>query len=87
MAGKTTIQIRIDEDLKKQVSKILNRVQLSMSGAIKMFLGQIANQGRIPLEYLEFNEETKRAMDEVDRDEDMLEFDTVEELFKELDRR
>ena len=61
-------------------------MQLSTSGAIKMFLGQIVNQGRIPLEYLEFNEETKRAMDEVDRDEGMMEFDTVEELFEELDR-
>lgn len=82
----TTIQIRVDEDLKKQVSKILSRMQLTMSGAIKMFLGQIANQGRIPLQYLEFNEETKKAMDEVDRDENMMEFDTVEELMEELDR-
>ena len=87
MAGKsTTIQIRVDEDLKKQVNKILGRVQISMSGAIKMFLGQIANQGRIPLQYLEFNEETKKAMDEVDRDEGMMEFDTVEELMEELNR-
>lgn len=86
MAGKTTIQIRVDENLKKQVNKILSRVQISMSGAIKMFLGQIVNQGRIPLQYLEFNEETKKAMDQVDRDEDMMEFDTVEELMEELDR-
>jgi DNA-damage-inducible protein J len=87
MAGKTTtIQVRVDEELKKQVSKVLGRMQITMSGAIKMFLGQIANQNRIPLQYLEFNEETIRAMDEVDRDEDMMEFDTVEELFEELDR-
>lgn len=82
----TTIQIRVDEDLKKRVSKILSGMQISMSGAIKMFLGQIDNQGRIPLEYLEFNDETKKAMDEVDRDENMMEFDTVEELMEELDR-
>lgn len=85
MASKTTtIQIRVDEDLKKEVSKILNRVQLTMSGAIKMFLGQIVNQGRIPLEYLEFNEETKQAMREVDEDIDMVEFADADEMFKEL---
>ncbi len=82
----TTIQIRVDEDLKKQASKILGRMQFSMSGAIKMFLGQIVNQGRIPLEYIEFNDETIKAMDEADRDENMMEFDTVEELMEELDR-
>ncbi|MHC4553235.1 MAG: type II toxin-antitoxin system RelB/DinJ family antitoxin [Planctomycetota bacterium] len=82
----TTIQVRVDEDLKKQASKILNRMQFSMSGAIKMFLGQIVNQGRIPLEYIEFNEETIKAMDEADRDENMMEFDTVEELMEELNR-
>ncbi len=87
MAGKTTtIQIRVDEDLKKRVSKILSRMQISMSGAIKMFLGQIDNQGRIPLEYLEFNEETKRIMDEVDAGIGLHEAKSVEELFEELER-
>lgn len=86
MAGKTTtIQVRVDEDLKKKVSKILGRMQLSMSGAIKMFLGQIANQGRIPLEYLEPNEELKKRMDEVDAGIGLHEVSSVEELFKELD--
>ncbi|MEN8127147.1 MAG: type II toxin-antitoxin system RelB/DinJ family antitoxin [Planctomycetota bacterium] len=86
MASKTTIQIRVDEDLKKQVVKILGRMHISMSGAIKMFLGQIVNQGRIPLEYLEFNEETKRVMDEVDAGIGLHEVNSVEELFEELDR-
>ena len=87
MAGKTTtIQIRVDEDLKKKVSKILGRMQFTMSGAIKLFLGQIANQGRIPLEYLEFNEETQRIMDEVDAGIGLHEANSVEELFEELDR-
>ncbi len=82
----TTIQVRIDEDLKKQAGKILGRMHMTMSQAIKMFLGQVVNQGRMPLEFFVPNEETQRAMDEVDRDKDMMEFDTVEELFKELDR-
>lgn len=82
----TTIQIRVDEDLKKQASKILKRMQFSMSGAIKMFLGQIVNQGRIPLEYLEFNEETIKAMDEADRDEGLIEYSSAEEFLEDLNR-
>ncbi|MBC8379352.1 MAG: type II toxin-antitoxin system RelB/DinJ family antitoxin [Planctomycetes bacterium] len=82
----TTIQIRVDEDLKKKAVKILSGMHISMSGAIKMFLGQVANQGRIPLEYLEFNEETKKVMDEVDAGIGLNEVNSVEELFEELDR-
>jgi DNA-damage-inducible protein J len=86
MAGKTTIQIRVDEDLKKQVSKVVGRVHMSMSQVIKMALRYIANQDRIPLEYLEFNEETKRIMDEVDAGIGLHEVNSVEELFEELER-
>ena len=82
----TTIQVRVDEELKKNAAAVLNRMQISMSQGIKMFLAQVVNQGRMPLDLFVPNEETKRAMDEVDRDEDMMEFETVEELMEELDR-
>jgi len=88
MASKsTTIQIRVDADLKKQAAKVLGQMQITMSQAIKMFLGQIVNQKRIPLEYLELNEETKKIMAEVDAGIGLHEVSSVEELFKELDRR
>lgn len=81
----TTIQIRVDEDLKRQASKVLGQLHITMSEAIKMFLGQIAHRKRLPLDVFVPNEETQRAMDEVDQGKDMLEFSTVEELMKELD--
>ena len=86
MANKTTtIQIRVDEDLKKQAVKVLGQMHITMSEAIKMFLGQIVHRKRLPLDVFVPNEETLRAMDEVNRDENMLEFASVEELMKELD--
>lgn len=86
MANKTTtIQIRVDEDLKRQATKVLDRMHITMSQAIKMFLGQIANQKRIPLEYLELNEETKQIMAEVDAGIGLHEVSSIEELMKELD--
>jgi addiction module RelB/DinJ family antitoxin len=86
MASKTTtIQIRINEDLKKKVIKVLGQMDITMSQAIKMFLGQIANQKRIPLEYLELNEETRKIMAEADAGIGLHEVSSVEELMKELD--
>lgn len=86
MASKTTtIQIRVNEDLKKKVVKVLGQMDITMSQAIKMFLGQIANQKRIPLEYLELNEETRKIMAEADAGIGLHEVSSVEELMKELD--
>lgn len=82
----TTIQIRVDEELKKNAAAILGRMHISMSQAIKMFLGQVVNQEKMPLELFVPNEETKRIMDEVDAGIGLHEVDTVEELFEELDR-
>ena len=87
MASKaTTIQIRIDEDLKKNAVEALSQMHISMSQAVKMFLGQIVNQGRIPLDLFTPNEETLKRMAEADAGIGMHEASSVEELLKELDR-
>ena len=86
MAGKTTIQIRVDEDLKKQAVKVFEKMHMTLSQAIKLFLGQAVSQEGIGIEFRKPSKELQKRMDEVERDEDMMEFDTVEELFKELDR-
>jgi len=87
MASKTTtIQIRIDQDLKNKAVKVLGQMHINMSEAIKMFLGQVVHRKCIPLDLFIPNEETKRAMDEVDRGEGLHEVSSIEELFKELER-
>lgn len=60
MAGKTTIQIRVDEDLKKQAEAVFNRMDISMSQAIRMFLRYVVETGRVPFGYVVPNEETKK---------------------------
>lgn len=87
MAQKTTIQIRVDEDLKKQAVKVFEKMHMSLSQAIKLFLGQAVSQDGIGIEFRTPSKKLQERMDAVDRDEDMMEFDTVEELFEELDRR
>ncbi|MBL7215973.1 MAG: type II toxin-antitoxin system RelB/DinJ family antitoxin [Phycisphaerae bacterium] len=82
----TTIQIRVDKDLKEKAAEVFGKMHMTMSQAIKLFLGQAVSQGGIGIEFRTPSKKLQEAMDQVDRDEDMMEFDTVEELFKELNR-
>lgn len=87
MASKTTtIQIRVDEELKSQAKAVLAKMHITMSQAIKMFLGQVVNDKRLPLDLFVPNEETQRIIDEVDAGIGLHEVSSVEELFEELDR-
>lgn len=44
----TTINIRIDADIKHKATITLNKLGLDMSSAIKMFLTQVIHQKEIP---------------------------------------
>lgn len=46
------IQIRIEEDVKKNVDDVLKREGLSTQQAVKMFLTQVANTGESPFDGL-----------------------------------
>lgn len=44
----TTLNIRIDEKLKKQASKTLDELGFDMSSAIKVFLTQVVKEQALP---------------------------------------
>ena len=46
----TTVQIRIDEKTKRDAKKVLDRLGIDMSGAMKLYLRQIALRKRIPMD-------------------------------------
>lgn len=46
----TTLNIRIDEKLKKQASKTLESLGFDMSGAIKVFLTQVVQEQALPFQ-------------------------------------
>lgn len=87
MGKSTTIQIRVDEDLKKEAVAVFRKMHMTLSQAIKLFLGQAVSQDGIGIELRTPSKKLQERMDAVERDEDMMEFDTVEELFEDLDRR
>ncbi len=80
----TTIQVRVDEKLKNEANKVLAQLHINMSQAIKMFLSQIVHRDGIPISLRVPNALTQKVMDEVDREEGLIEVSNFKELMEEL---
>ncbi len=50
MANTINVNIRLDEDLKKQTEKLLADMGLNMTTAVNIFLRQVLRTGGIPFE-------------------------------------
>ena len=48
----TTVQARIDEAIRDEASKVLDRWGLSVSDAVRILLTRTAREGRLPIELL-----------------------------------
>ena len=48
MATTTTVNIRIDSDVKAQMEKVCKEIGISMSAAFKIFARKVAREHRIP---------------------------------------
>jgi len=84
----TTLNIRIDADLKKQSEEIFNELGLNMSTALTVFLRQTVRSKGIPFEMrLNIpNEETLAAIQDVNLGRNMSrQFHSVKELMDDLD--
>jgi DNA-damage-inducible protein J len=84
----TNLNIRIDEDLKKQAESIFNELGLNMSTALTVFLRQTVRYKGIPFEMrLETpNAETLTAIEDVRLKRNLKgPFGSVRELMEDLD--
>lgn len=50
MSKDTPIQVRVDSNLKKDAENIFNSMGLKMSDAVRMFLAQSVNEGKLPFQ-------------------------------------
>ncbi len=64
MAKTATIQTRVDPEVKRNAQNILNRLNISMSEAISMYLSQINLHKGIPFEVKIPNSLTARTLKE-----------------------
>lgn len=87
--AQTSINIRMDEDLKRQFDMLCNDMGMSMTTAMTIFAKKMVRENKIPFEITgsKPNSETLEAIAEMD---DMIckgtgqEFHSVAELFEDL---
>jgi len=84
MNKSTTIQARIDPNIKNKAQKILNKLNISMSEAITIFLTQVSLTKGIPFEIKIPNELTEETLRKSENGEELHEASDVNQLFKEL---
>ncbi len=84
-----TVQARIDEQVRDEASKVLERWGLSLSDAVRILLTRTAREGRLPIELLstsaEHDEWFRRQVSLALNDAEEVEEDAVEREF--ADRR
>lgn len=90
MAKTSSIHIRVEPNVKKQVEKILNTLGMTSTEAINIYLRQIILNSGIPFEIKtpQFSDEMLEAISEAEEmekhPEESKTFETVEELMKDL---
>ncbi|UNC93205.1 type II toxin-antitoxin system RelB/DinJ family antitoxin [Candidatus Contubernalis alkaliaceticus] len=87
MAKTTNLNIRVDEELKRQAEAIFSELGLNMSTAMNMFLRYSVRYGGIPfdLRIEKPNAETMAAIDDVNNNRNMSKsFDSVDALMEDL---
>jgi DNA-damage-inducible protein J len=80
--GKTAfIKARIEPKLKTQARRVLAKVGLSTSDAIRMFMRQVVLQKDLPVEVRMPNAESRRAIAEVEAGRGLTFHQTTQEVF------
>ena len=89
MAKTDTLHIRIEPKVKQQAEETLKDLGLSITEAINVFLNQVILNNGIPFEIKKptYNKETLQAMEDTKSNKNLSKtFDSVDEMFKELDK-
>lgn len=84
MNKSATIQTRIDPAVKNKAQKIFNKLNISMSEAINIFLTQVSLHKGIPFEIKIPNELTKETLLKSENGEELNTVDNRKRLIEEL---
>jgi DNA-damage-inducible protein J len=87
MAKTDVVRARIDVHVKEEATIVLEKMGLTPSDAIRMFLTSVANKKELPfhpMDFFEPNTETIAAIEELERGENVTTCETVEELMERL---
>lgn len=84
------VQIRIDENLKKQATELFSQLGIDMSSAINIFLKQCVMRGGLPFEVVipQYKPEVIEAMEEakrISKDPNAKRYTSFSEALEDLD--
>ncbi len=85
--AQTNVNIRMDEQTKKEFNAFCNEIGISVSSAFNIFAKTVVREHRIPFEITTDvpNSDTKAAIEKADKGEDVFgPFNTVDELMESL---
>lgn len=85
MARTSTIQARIDPDIKAKAQKIFNALNISMSEAISIYLTQVTLHRGIPFEIKIPNKITASTLLKSEEGKELKEVENIAQLFEELE--
>lgn len=85
MSKTAVISTRVDPELKRNAEAVFQQLGLSTTQAITLFLHQVELQQGLPFQVKVPNAETRAAIEESRRGENLESFDTKEDFYKELD--
>jgi DNA-damage-inducible protein J len=78
----TVVRARVNSDVKHKVESVLNRLGLTMSEAISLYLSQIQLEGGIPFAVKIPNQVTLKTFAETDQSKNVKKAKSVREIFQ-----
>ena len=78
------IRVRTQPKLKKEVENIFKKEGVSTTEAINLFYKEVKIKKKLPFEINKPNKITKETFEKTDKGKDLVKFNSVEELLKDL---
>ena len=79
------INVRTDLEVKEKVTAILKRIGITTSEAVNLFLNRVIMERGIPFDVKIPNDETIKAMEDIEDNRNLTEYETVDEMFKDVE--
>lgn len=78
------LNVRTDPKVKSEAASILKKIGMTTSEAINLFLHRIVMEKGIPFDVKIPNEETIKAMEDIEKGRDLESAKTVDEMFDKI---
>jgi DNA-damage-inducible protein J len=78
------IRVRTESKLKREVENIFKKEGVSTTETINLFYKEVKVKKRLPFEIIKPNKTTKNTFKKTDKGKDLVRFDRIEDLLKDL---